>query len=237
MRLCMFHPLEHPMERGWVGRVEGDRVIHLAAQTLQTFFSGGGAAREHAVYPLDGVRLLAPVLHPPAVRVFDTQTSFEFANPAAILGPDAEIDRHRSASSDRLQSLTLLARLAAVVGAEGALAGLTLCADWRAPGVTPPKDRDFALGLGPVVVTLDELDLRPAEASVRVDGADRLSGHFPDFDWDAARNLAAEGTALFPGDVLVGPSAGSVDGLGEGDIVVLEHPEVGPLRQTVGSGA
>ncbi|MBA3434832.1 MAG: DUF2437 domain-containing protein, partial [Actinobacteria bacterium] len=82
MRLCMFHPVDHPLERGWVGRIEDDRVIQLAAQTLQAFFSGGGAAREHAVYPLAAVRLLAPVMHPPAVRLFDDQTSFAFANPA-----------------------------------------------------------------------------------------------------------------------------------------------------------
>ena len=41
MRLCMFHPAGHPLERGWVGRVDGDRVVQLAAQTLQSFFTGG----------------------------------------------------------------------------------------------------------------------------------------------------------------------------------------------------
>ena len=71
MRLCMFHPVGHPLERGWVGRVDGDRVVQLAAQTLQSFFSGGGSAREHAEYPLGEVVLLAPVLHPPSVRLFD----------------------------------------------------------------------------------------------------------------------------------------------------------------------
>ena len=54
----MFSPLENPV-RGWPGRVEGDRVIQLAAQTLQAFFTGGGQAREHAEYPLADVRLLA----------------------------------------------------------------------------------------------------------------------------------------------------------------------------------
>ena len=67
----MFHPVGHPMERGWVGRVDGDRVVHLAAQTLQSFFTGGGTAREHAEYPLEETVLLAPVLHPPSIRIFD----------------------------------------------------------------------------------------------------------------------------------------------------------------------
>ena len=104
-------PLDHPLERGWVGRIDGDRVVQLAAQTLQAFFTGGGSAREHAVYPLAGVRLLAPVLHPPAVRVFADQSTFEFANPAAIVGPDAEIPGGAI-------RLALDPRLAAVMGAE-----------------------------------------------------------------------------------------------------------------------
>ena len=67
----MFHPSDNPMERGWVGRVDGERVVHLAAQTLQAFFLGGGGAREHAEYRLADVTLLAPVLQPPTVRLFE----------------------------------------------------------------------------------------------------------------------------------------------------------------------
>ena len=69
MRLCMFTPIAHEV-RGWPGRIEGDRVIQLAAQTLQSFFTGGAQAREHAEYPLADVLLRAPVLRPPAVRDF-----------------------------------------------------------------------------------------------------------------------------------------------------------------------
>ena len=77
----MFHPNDRPLERGWVGRVDGDRVMHLAAQTLQHFFTGGSAAREHAEYPLAEVTLLVPVLYPPSVRVFESPGTFEFAQP------------------------------------------------------------------------------------------------------------------------------------------------------------
>ena len=49
----MFSPRDRELERGWPGRIEGDRVIQLAAQTLQSFFTGGGGAREHAEYRLD----------------------------------------------------------------------------------------------------------------------------------------------------------------------------------------
>ena len=50
----MFHPAGMPLERGWVGRIEGEEVVHLASQTLQHLFTGGGTARDHARYPLAG---------------------------------------------------------------------------------------------------------------------------------------------------------------------------------------
>ena len=70
MKLCMFSPKGMELERGWPGRIDGDEVVQLAAQTLQAFFSGGGTAREHARYPLAEVELRPPVLHPPSVRDF-----------------------------------------------------------------------------------------------------------------------------------------------------------------------
>ena len=161
MRLCMFHPNDHPMERGWVGRIDGDRVLHLAAQTLQSLFLGGGGAREHAEYALADVTLLVPVQHPPTVRIFDGQESFAFANATAICGPGATVTAGGA-------PLVLLPRLACVIGAEGRIGGYTLLAEWRSTGVAPPKDRDFALGLGPVVVTPDELDPTPEAIVVRV---------------------------------------------------------------------
>ena len=162
MKLCMFHPLDQPMERGWPGRIDGGHVIQLAAQTLESFFTGGGKAREHAVYPLAGVRLLAPVLHPPSVRIFEDEGSFAFANPAAIVGPGATV-RSRS-------ELTVLPRLAAVVALDGELAGFTALADWRSATAGPPKDRDFAIGLGPLVVTAGQQDYRERAPAQRCHG-------------------------------------------------------------------
>jgi hypothetical protein len=232
----MFHPVDHPLKRGWVGRIEGEHVIQLAAQTLQAFFTGGGSAREHAVYALDGVRLLAPILHPPSVRIFDDQRAFAFANPAAIVGPGARLGGDEAPCNSLLQGTpTLLPRLAAVVGAEGALGGFTVFGDWRRPHLCPPKDRDFALALGPVVVTPDELDPDGLEAVVRVDGEERLRGRFDGFDWEAARAHAAEGTALRPGDLLAGPALGGVEDLAPGSSVELEVDGIGELSQTVAS--
>src|SRR2546426_9513953 len=109
----MFTPKELALERGWPGRIEGDRVIQLAAQTLQSFFTGGGTAREHAEYALADVELRAPVLRPPSVRDFmafeehvrnaRARTGrevppewyelpvFYFSNPHAIYGPEDDV--------------------------------------------------------------------------------------------------------------------------------------------------
>jgi hypothetical protein len=222
----MFHPVGHPMERGWVGRVDGDRVVHLAAQTLQSFFTGGGTAREHAEYQLADVRLLPPVLHPPAVRVFENRDFFSFVNPAAIVGPGSEI----RAGAD----LTLAPRIAAVIGAEGALAAFTIFAEWRDPARTPPKDRDFSLGLGPVAVTADAFDPDACVQVVRVDGSERVRLPALAFDWRAAAALAADRTKLYPGDLLAGPSCGVVEGIGPGCTAEIEVEGVGIFEQRIG---
>jgi len=172
----MFTLVDQELERGWPGRIDGDTVVQLAAQTLQSFFTGGSSAREHAEYPLADVLLRAPVLEPPAVRLFEDATRFSFANPTAIRSPGAFIIR----PDGRLDVAT---RRVAVIGLDGSIGGWTGLAEWRAPELAPPKDRDFALLLGPVVET--EL-------------AD-------EFDWEAARALAELNTRLRPGDLLAGP--------------------------------
>lgn len=191
MRLCMFTPADSDLERGWPGRIDGDVVVQLAAQTLQSFFASGSKAREHAAYPLTEVKLRAPVLEPPAVRIFDGNGAFAFANPAAVRSPGSEIAR----PGGRLDAAQ---RLVAVIGAEGAIAGWTGLVEWRAPELAAPKDRDFALLLGPTVETALE------------DG----------FDWAAARALAAENTRLRPGDLLAGPVLEWHEGIESGGFVV-----------------
>jgi hypothetical protein len=195
----MFTPVEADLERGWPGRIDGDKVVQLAAQTLQSFFTGGSAAREHAEYRLADVLLRAPVLEPPVVRLFEDAERFSFANPTAVRSPGAFIIR----PDGRLDVAT---RLAAVIGLDGAIGGWTGLAEWRAPELQAPKDRDFALLLGPVVET--EL-------------AD-------DFDWEAARALAEQNTRLRPGDLLAGPVLVQRDDVRSGPLE-LEIDGVGRL--------
>ena len=80
----MFSPKGMGLERGWPGRVDGDRVIQLAAQTLQVYFTAGGALREHAEYALADIDLRPPVLQPPGIRIFGD--GLDFAHAAALYG-------------------------------------------------------------------------------------------------------------------------------------------------------
>src|SRR4051794_19875527 len=170
MRLCMFSPKGHQLERGWPGRIEGHTVIQLAAQTLQSFFTGGGSAREHAEFPLADVDLRPPVLHPPTVRdfmAFEQHVAtvrgargaevpkewyeipvFYFSNPAAIYGPGAVVPY-----PEGTQELDYELECAAMIGAEGTIAGFTIMNDWSARdlqraemrvGLGPAKGKDFA---------------------------------------------------------------------------------------------
>ena len=92
-----------------------------------------------------------------------------------------------------------------MIGAEGRIGGYTLLAEWRSPQGSPPKDPDFALVLGPIVVTPDELDPAAAPIVVRSDGSERsVPSCLP--STGSGGRLAASGTTLRPGDVLAGPA-------------------------------
>jgi fumarylacetoacetate (FAA) hydrolase len=233
----MFSPAGRHLQRGWPGRIDGDRVIQLAAQTLQSFFSGGGSAREHAEYPLDEVELRPPVLHPPSVRDFyafeqHVKTAranrglevppewyevpvFYFSNPAAIFGPDDEIPYPRETNE-----LDYELEVAAIIGADGAIGGFTVMNDWSARdlqrkemkvGLGPAKGKDFATSLGPIVVTPDEFDGSEGEMVARVNGEERSRGNLRDLNWPWERLLeqAARNTHLLPGDVIGSGTVGT----------------------------
>ena len=233
----MFSPAGRHLQRGWPGRIEGDRVIQLAAQTLQSFFSGGGSAREHAEFPLGEVELRPPVLHPPSVRDFyafeqHVKTAranrgldvppewyeipvFYFSNPAAIFGPDDEIPYPPGT-----KELDYELEVAAMIGADGAIGGFTVMNDWSARdlqrkemkvGLGPAKGKDFATSLGPIVVTPDEFDGSEGEMVARVNGEERSRGNLRDLNWPWERLLeqAARNTHLVPGDVIGSGTVGT----------------------------
>ena len=241
----MFTPKELGLERGWPGRIEGDKVMQLAAQTLQAFFSGGGRAREHAEYALGDVTLLAPVRHPPAVRDFYAFEEhvraaralrgqevppewyeipvFYFSNPSSIYGPEDAIPY-----PEGTEELDYELEVAAIVGADGQIGGFTIMNDWSARdvqraemkvGLGPAKGKDFATSLGPVVVTPDELgDLR-LEMVARVNGEERSRGNLGDMhhSWTSIVEQSARNTRLLPGDVIGSGTVGSGCILEHGD--------------------
>ena len=202
----MFSPAEQELERGWPGRIDGDEVIQLAAQTLQAYFTGGGDAREHARYPLQDVVLRAPVLHPPAIRIFGDDGDFVFANPAAVHGPYDPV-----VLPEGVDAIEGRLRLAAVMSAGREIGGFTLLNEWHA-ALRGAKARDFAISLGPVVVTPDELE---------------TAG-----DWDPLVELVARNTRLYPGDILA--AGGEPLGpFGAGDVVEVGFDPIGTLRSSV----
>jgi fumarylacetoacetate (FAA) hydrolase len=254
----MFTPRELALERGWPGRIEGDRVIQLAAQTLQSFFTGGGAAREHAEYDLADVDLRPPVLHPPAVRdfmAFEAHVAnarrqrgaevpkewyevpvFYFSNPAAIFGPGDEIPYPEGTAE-----LDYELECAAVIGAEGRIGGFTVMNDWSARdlqrqemrvGLGPAKGKDFATSFGPVLVTPDEFDGGEGEMVARVNGEERSRGNLRDMHhpWDALVERAAQNTVLRPGDIIGSGTVGSGCILEHGDGRWLQRGDVVELE-------
>ncbi len=258
MRLCLFTPLNRPV-RGWVGAIEGDRVVHLAAQNLAAFFTGGGSAREHDEYALEDVRLLAPVPRPPSVRdayAFEEHIKnaarvtgrpgvpdewyelpvFYFSNPAAIYGPDDEIPFPAGS-----EELDYELEVAAVIGGGGAIGGFTIMNDWSARdlqrkemkvGLGPAKGKDFATSLGPVVVTPDELgDLR-LDMVARVNGEERSRGNMGDMyhSWEAIIERASANTQLVPGDVIGSGTVGTGCILEHGDGRWLQPRDVVELE-------
>ena len=214
------------MERGWVGRLEGDEVVHLAAQTLQHLFTGGGTARDHARYALADVELLSPLPSPPSVRVFDAGGSFEFANPAAVVGPDAVATVPDSAP------IVVDASLAGLVGLDAVVA-VAPVARLRAPALDPPKDRDFAIALGPWFTTTDEA---PEAATLQVTAVGvEAEGNAGRVDWEATRRFAAANTRLRVGDLLVAPAAVVAEVPGAGAFSI-EVEALGTLRLTLLTG-
>jgi fumarylacetoacetate (FAA) hydrolase len=254
----MFSPKGRNLERGWPGRVEGDRILQLAAQTLQSFFTGGGKAREHAEYKLEDVDLRPPVLHPPSVRDFyafeqHVKTAralrgldvapewyevpaFYFSNPAAIYGPEDEIPYPEGSNE-----LDYELEAAVVIGKDGQIGGFTIMNDWSARdlqrpemkiGLGPSKGKDFATSLGPMVVTADELGDLKLEMVARVNGEERSRGNMADMHhpWAKIVEHAARNTHLRAGDVLGSGTVGTGCILEHGDGRWLQPGDVVELE-------
>jgi fumarylacetoacetate (FAA) hydrolase len=262
--------------RDAVGRLESDRVVELEAPTMIAWLRGQGRSEAGAEHALDLVELLAPVPEPPSVRdffAFEGHVAtgwrlrggeippawyeapvFYFSNPASIHGPGEPV---RRPSATQLLDFEL--EIAAVLGEGGEIAGFTLFNDWSARdvqrqemtvGLGPAKGKDFAISLGPWLVTPDELTMRDgrvdAEAWVTVNGDEitRTNALEMHWSWEQVVEHAGRDTRLRAGDVLgsgtlnrgclleLGPLAGDRF-LEPGDVVEIGAEGLGALRTEI----
>jgi fumarylacetoacetate (FAA) hydrolase len=260
-----------------VGELHPDGTIaELEAPTMIDWLAGRGRAATARSHRLDDVQLRAPVPTPPAVRDFYAYEGhvragfarrgsdaipeawyeapvFYFSNPASVRGPGEPV--RRPAGSEQLD---FELEIAAIIGAEGQLAGFTLLNDWSARdiqrremtvGLGPAKGKDFATSLGPFLATPDELpfdgERLSLEATASVNGSvvSRCAAAEMYYSWPQLVAQAALGTRLRPGDVLGSGTLtrgcllelGDIDGrwIEPGDEVVLSAPGLGELRTPV----
>ncbi len=141
---------------------------------------------------------------PPPQEWYDILV-FYFSNPAAVYGPEDTIPFPAG-----VEELDYELELAAVIGADGEIGGFTIMNHWSARdlqraemtvGLGPAKGKDFATSLGPVLVTVDELDGSDAEMVARVNAEERSRGNSRDMhhSWQAIVAHAERNTGLFPG--------------------------------------
>ncbi|CAN5771482.1 fumarylacetoacetate hydrolase family protein [soil metagenome] len=193
---------------------------------------------------------------------------FYFSNPASVVGPGDQVAVPRGCAE-----LDYELEVAAIVGVEATdvdperwrevVAGFCIMNDWSArdlqrremrQGLGPAKGKDFALSLGPELVTPDELlavaSGRPEAAMVaRVNGVERSRGQLADIHhpWGDLLAHASRSTTLRPGDVIGSGTVGTgcilelalthgpdaQPWLEPGDLVELEVDGLGTLANPV----
>ncbi|MBX3192748.1 MAG: fumarylacetoacetate hydrolase family protein [Labilithrix sp.] len=203
---------------------------------------------------------------------FDQFPVFYFTNHQAVIGPGPL--RVRSKHLDRLdfelEAAIVVGREARDLDAKDADAvifGMTIMNDFSARALQmdemklslgPAKGKDFATGLGPWLVTMDELSAATNaspngshfDLGMRafVNGVQVSQGNVKDMTWTFAQILerASYGVSLYPGDVIGSGTCGTgcfleLNGskitndqwLAPGDVVALEIDRLGRLENTV----
>ncbi|MQA08945.1 MAG: fumarylacetoacetate hydrolase family protein [Pseudonocardiaceae bacterium] len=199
------------------------------------------------------VELLAPIPDPPSIRDFMAfeehvvtasdaigltvdplwyeQPVFYFTNPAAVLGPHADVPIPPGSGAFDYEL-----EVAAVVGKDGSdltpeeaerhIAGFMLYCDWSARDLQgtemklnlgPAKGKDSANGFGPWLVTADELASRGSgrgydvALTASVNGAGYSGGNVADLYWSFGEMIAyaSRGTRVRPGDVIGSGTVGT----------------------------
>ncbi|MDB4934615.1 MAG: Catechol pathway protein [Labilithrix sp.] len=203
---------------------------------------------------------------------FDQFPVFYFTNHQAVIGPGPlrVRPRHLERLDYELEAAIVVGREArdlTAANADEVIFGMTIMNDFSARALQmqemllslgPAKGKDFATGLGPYLVTMDEL----AERTVKtprgntfdlgmrafVNGEKLSQGNVNDMTWTFAQILerASYGVTLYPGDVIGSGTCGTgcfleLNGskitkdqwLKPGDVVALEIDRLGRLENTV----
>lgn len=197
---------------------------------------------------------------------------FFYSNTSAVYGPGAEVPQPASFWLDyELQVACVIGREGKNIRAQDAdayIAGYTIMNDWCARdlemyemrvGYSPTKGRDFAVSLGPTLVTPDELEQHGigegAERRYDLHMEASVNGRLLSTAWSNLRAIyftfpqmierASADVTLYPGDVF---GSGAVPGgslldvgaeetlgrwLQPGDVVDLEVELLGVLRNTI----
>jgi fumarylacetoacetate (FAA) hydrolase len=206
------------------------------------------------------------------VPEFDQFPVFYFTNHQAVIGPGAlkVQERHLDRLDFELEAAIVVGREGrnvAAAKADDLVFGMTIMNDFSARALQmdemklslgPAKGKDFATGLGPWLVTMDELSAKTArtpkgavfdlEMRALVNGVQVSRGNVRDMTWTFAQILerASYGVTLYPGDVVGSGTCGTgcfleLNGskitnnqwLKPGDVVALEIDGLGRLENTV----
>jgi fumarylacetoacetate (FAA) hydrolase len=203
---------------------------------------------------------------------FDQFPVFYFTNHQAVIGPGPLAVRklHLERLDFELEAAIVVGKKAHDVDAAHAddvVFGLTIMNDFSARALQmeemklslgPAKGKDFATGLGPYLVTKDELlaqtkktpkgDVFDLEMRAFVNGVQVSRGNVKDMTWTFAQILerASYGVTLHPGDVVGSGTCGTgcfleLNGskvtnnqwLVPGDVIALEIDGLGRLENTI----
>jgi fumarylacetoacetate (FAA) hydrolase len=206
---------------------------------------------------------------------FDQFPVFYFTNHQAVIGPGplSVRPRHLEKLDFELEVAIVVGREARDLTAENAdevIFGMTIMNDFSARvlqmqemllSLGPAKGKDFATGLGPYLLTMDELADKTVRSSkgntfdlgmrAFVNGEKLSQGNVADMTWTFAQILerASYGVTLYPGDVIGSGTCGTgcfleLNGskitkdqwLKTGDVVALEIDRLGRLENTVVAG-
>ena len=203
---------------------------------------------------------------------FDQFPVFYFTNHQAVIGPGPlhVRPRHLDRLDYELEAAIVVGREARDLTADNAdevIFGMTIMNDFSARALQmqemllslgPAKGKDFATGLGPYLVTMDELADRTTKTPkgntfdlgmrAFVNGEKLSQGNVNDMTWTFAQILerASYGVTLYPGDVIGSGTCGTgcfleLNGskitkdqwLKPGDVVALEIDRLGRLENNV----